>query len=130
MQMQLQKDAMNIIMKEFKDFERIASKFIEKEKKKLSKEVKEKKPSGFAVPKHVSKELSFFMDKDNSEKLSRPAVTKFLMNYIFENKLQNPDKKTQILPDDKLAGLLGESAKNEVITYFTIQKYMNRHFIS
>ena len=47
--------------------------------------------------------------------------------YIKENNLQNESDKRIIEPDDKLQSLL-EVPDGEIITYFTLQKYMNRHF--
>jgi chromatin remodeling complex protein RSC6 len=43
--------------------------------------------------------------------------------------LKNPEKKSVILPDATLASLLGPDAQNATITHFTIQKYINRHFL-
>ena len=38
--------------------------------------------------------------------------------------------KNKIIPDEKLKNLLGiEDEKND-LTYFNIQKYMNKHFYS
>ena len=49
------------------------------------------------------------------------------IKYIKENSLQNAENKRIIKPDEKLMDLL-ESGENE-ITYFNLQKYMNKHFI-
>jgi len=44
---------------------------------------------------------------------------------------QTADSKNKIIPDDKLKSLLGLNVEetNE-LTFFNIQKYMNKHFIS
>lgn len=94
---------------------------IEKKKQK-----KMKNPSGFARPTEISQELCEFMNKPCGSKIPRTEVTKYLINYIKENKLQDEAKKSNILPDNKLKVLLG---KNEGVTYFSLQTLMNRHFV-
>jgi chromatin remodeling complex protein RSC6 len=55
-------------------------------------------------------------------------VTKAVIDYINKNKLQNSENRQIIIPDEKLKTLLGING-NEKVTYFTLQKFMNRHFI-
>lgn len=114
-------------------------KFLEKGVKKELKTVKSKinkktsvkrKPSGFAVPSLISDELCKFMEKEPNTKIARTEVTKFVIQYIKDNALQYKENKKIIVPDNKLSKLLGVENQNEVvITYFNIQRYMNRHFI-
>jgi chromatin remodeling complex protein RSC6 len=114
-------------------------KTIKKELKTGKKEAKpiivkaKKAPSGFAKPTKVTKELCEFMDKPEGTEIARTEVTKALVNYIKTNNLQEQttDSKNKIVPDDKLKNLLGINVEetNE-LTYFSIQKYMNKHFIS
>jgi chromatin remodeling complex protein RSC6 len=96
--------------------------------------VKPKKaPSGFAKPTKVTKELCEFMDKPEGTEIARTEVTKVLVNYIKTNKLQEQtiDSKNKIVPDDKLKNLLGlKIEETGDLTFFNIQKYMNKHFIS
>jgi upstream activation factor subunit UAF30 len=87
-----------------------------------------RKPSGFAKPSKVTKELCDFMNKNDGTEIARTDVTKALVAYIKENKLENEKNSKIIKPDDKLKYLLGINDE-EVLTYFTIQKYMNKHFI-
>jgi len=87
-----------------------------------------RKPSGFAKPSKVSKELCEFMKKNEGTEIARTEVTKSLIEYIKENKLQNQTNNKIIVPDDKLKFLLGIEDGQE-LTYFTIQKYMTKHFI-
>jgi upstream activation factor subunit UAF30 len=89
----------------------------------------DRKPHGFAVPSLVSDELCLFMKVDSGSLVSRTNVTKKLTEYISEHKLQNPENKRQIIPDAVLSSLLGELAKDAYLTHFTIQKYMNHHFV-
>lgn len=111
---------------------RSLQKNINKEMKNMNKNINKKKgnhnPSGFAHPTKVTKELCDFMDIDENTKIARTDVTRSLITYIKEQKLQDPTNKKRILPDDKLKKLLGLESDDE-LTYFNIQKYMNKHFI-
>jgi len=118
---------------------RTLEKNVKKELKTINKTAKplipkaKKAPSGFAKPTKVTKELCEFMDKPEGTEIARTEVTKVLVNYIKSNNLQEQtaDSKNKIVPDDKLKNLLGLNVEetNE-LTFFNIQKYMNKHFIS
>lgn len=118
---------------------RTLEKNVKKELKTSQKSIKpvilkaKKAPSGFAKPTKVTKELCEFMDKPEGTEIARTEVTKVLVNYIKTNNLQEQtiDSKNKIVPDDKLKNLLGLNVEemNE-LTFFNIQKYMNKHFIS
>ena len=97
-----------------------------KQSKKENKEPR--KPSGFAKPCKVSQKLTEFMNKDSGSMVARTEVTKYLIKYIKEHSLQNKENKRIIAPDKKLSELL-ECGEDEV-TYFNLQKYMNKHFIN
>jgi upstream activation factor subunit UAF30 len=86
-----------------------------------------RKPSGFAKPTKVTDRLIIFMQKDEGSLIARTEVTQYLIRYIKEKSLQNKENRRVIFPDTKLLELL-ESGKEEV-TYFNLQKYMNKHFI-
>jgi chromatin remodeling complex protein RSC6 len=87
-----------------------------------------RKPSGFATPSKVSNELCEFLNKTEGTEMARTEVTKSVVAYIKENCLhQDSIKKNIIKPDDKLKSLLGIGDDNE-LTYFNLQKYMNKHF--
>jgi upstream activation factor subunit UAF30 len=106
---------------------------IKKQMKGLKKEANKNKskgnraPSGFAKPSKVTKELCDFMNKNEGTEIARTEVTKALLSYIKENKLENETNSKIINPDTKLKFLLGLEEGQE-LTYFTIQKYMNKHF--
>lgn len=87
-----------------------------------------KQPSGFAKPCKVSKELCEFMNKSEGSEVARTEVTKYLIEYVKINNLVNINNKKIIFPDIKLKTLLGIEDGHE-LTYFNIQKYMNKHFI-
>ena len=87
-----------------------------------------RKPSGFAVPTSVTPELCEFMGKPGGTKMARTEVTQYIIGYIRDNQLQDTENKKFIAPDNKLNKLL-DTKDGDEITYFTIQRYMNRHFI-
>jgi chromatin remodeling complex protein RSC6 len=85
-------------------------------------------PSGFAKPCKVSKELCLFMNLSEGTEIARTDVTRALVAYIKENKLQNQTNSKLISPDEKLKVLLGIEEGDE-LNYFNIQKHMNKHFV-
>jgi chromatin remodeling complex protein RSC6 len=97
-------------------------------KKAATKNKGNRKPSGFAKPSKVTTELCEFMNKKEGTEIARTEVTKVLCNYIKEHNLENKDNSKIIYPDNKLKTLLGIEEGQE-LTYFTIQKYMNKHFV-
>jgi chromatin remodeling complex protein RSC6 len=104
--------------KQFKTY----SKVIQKKKKSA------KAPSGFAKPTPVTKDLCNFLNVDEGSKVARTEVTKSIINYIKSNNLQKLSNKKVFSPDEKLKELLG--IVEEEVDYFSLQKHMNKHFIS
>ena len=95
-----------------------------------NKPTKVRKPCGFAKPTRVSDVMCDFMKLPHGSLISRTDITKKLIQYIKTNQLQNPEHKRQIRPDETLYKIFGEeSRKDNMITYFTMQKYMNQHFM-
>jgi hypothetical protein len=112
---------------------------VKKELKNIKKDNKKEKaktkrsPSGFAKPTKVTKELCEFMNRPEGSEIARTEVTKALVNYIKDNNLieLGEDSKNRIVPDWKLKCLLGiQDEELNDLTYFSIQKYMNKHFYS
>ena len=87
-----------------------------------------KKPSGFAKPTLVTNQLCEFMKCPGGTELARTEVNKYLINYIKTNHLQDESNKTIIIPDNNLKNLL-DIHSAEPLTFFTLQKHMNKHFI-
>ena len=129
-QLNLMKAQVSMIQQNVKQLE----KSVKKQMKGLKKEVTKSKnkgnrlPSGFAKPSKVTKELCEFMNKSEGTEIARTEVTRALVAYIKENKLENNTNSKIISPDDKLKILLGLDDSQE-LTYFNIQKYMNKHFV-
>lgn len=109
-------------------------KSVRKEMKGLRKEASKnrakgnRKPSGFAKPSLVTAELCKFMGKDEGTEIARTEVTQYLIQYIKDNELQFAENKKIIMPDDTLKSLLGVS-EGEEVTYFNLQRLMNKHFV-
>jgi len=85
-------------------------------------------PSGFAKPIKLSDEICKFLEIPEGSELSRTEVTRRLTQYIKTNNLNNPENRRIILPDAKLRQILALKGDEEV-SYFTIQHYLNHHFI-
>ena len=113
---------------------KVLEKNIKKQMKCLKKEVVKnqnkgnRQPSGFAKPAKVTKELCEFMNKTEGSEIARTEVTRALVAYIKEHKLENETNSKIISPDNTLKNLLGLDDEDE-LTYFNMQKYMNKHFI-
>ena len=88
-----------------------------------------RKPSGFAKPGPVSDELCLFMNKEKGTHMARTEVTQYIVKYIKDKSLVNNDNKKIIVPNPELKSLLAVSETDE-ITYFSLQRLMNRHFVS
>jgi len=123
----IQKQQLLNTEKEFHKFKKNALHFIDNTKKELVK--KQRKPSGFVLPVPISDDLCDFLEKPRGTRIPRTEVTRFLIQYISKNELMNPNKKTQVVPNERLMKLLGNEVDLENLTRFNIQKYMNRHFI-
>ena len=127
-----------ITLKQFKkDINKLNNDVIKLEKSKKKKilklqkkaEIKKRrKPSGFAKPLNVTNDLCNFMGKSKGTKIARTEVTQYLIKYIKDNNLQNNENKKNIIPDKKLKNLL-KLKKQDELTYFNLQKYMNVHYI-
>jgi len=122
-----QRNSFQQIEKKFQYFKKIANTFIEQSKK--IHEKKPRKPSGFVLPVPASIELCNFLNIPEGSEVSRTEVTKYLIQYIQEKGLSHPEKKTLVIPDEALEKLIGPDVDLETLTRFTIQKYMNKHYI-
>tara|TARA_B100000900_G_C20315704_1_gene608031 strand:+ start:243 stop:686 length:444 start_codon:yes stop_codon:yes gene_type:complete len=87
-----------------------------------------KKATGFAKPAYISAELCKFMDMPEGSTMARTNVTKFIIQYIKDKNLPDKTNKQVIKPDKRLKSLLNPSPEED-ITYFNLQKFMNKHFV-
>jgi len=130
MQLTAIKSQITVIQQNIKHIEKTAKKHMKDFKKEVTKTKKKsnRQPSGFAKPSKVTKELCEFMNKSEGTEIARTEVTRALVSYIKENKLENTTNSKIINPDQKLKILLGIEEGQE-LNYFTIQKFMNKHFV-
>ena len=84
-------------------------------------------PSGFVKPTRISDELATFLSKPSGTEMARTDVTRDINKYIREHGLQDKENGRKINPDSKLSSLL-KVGKDEVLTYFNLQRYMSPHF--
>lgn len=112
-----------------KQLKKAISKMESKMLKKQNKKSVPRQPCGFAKPSSVSKDMCEFLKIPEGSLASRTQVTKKLIQYIKDHQLQGQVNRREICPDDVLYKLFGDAARGQVITYFTMQKYMNHHFI-
>lgn len=123
------RELFSVLEKKAKKLSHAVELVVKKEQKIGAKVKKERKPCGFAVSSKVTPDMCEFMERKEGELISRIEITKYLNKYIKENNLENPENRQNIVPDEKLWKILGEEARNEKITHFTIQKYLNKHFL-
>jgi chromatin remodeling complex protein RSC6 len=82
---------------------------------------KEKKTSAFMKPVQVSDALAEIVGRGP---MARTEVTKKLWEYIKKHKLQATDNKRNIVPDAKLAKVLGSSSP---IDMFKMTSKLSKH---
>jgi len=103
-------------------------KLADKRRRRKVVEGEEGKParvSIFQIPTGLTPELCAFMGRPAGSLESRSNVTKFITKYVSENNLKN---KHDINGDAKLLKLL-KLTKEDKLTYFNLQKYLNVHYI-
>ena len=88
-------------------------------------EVKPRALSIFERPVQVTTELCHFLAKPVGTLMSRSEVTKGVNNYVKEKNLKN---KHDITPDASLKKLLA-IPEGDSLTYFNLQRYLNRHYV-
>ena len=79
----------------------------------------------FEIPTKVTDELCRFLGHPAGTLISRSNVTKQLNTYVKEKNLKN---KHNIAPDAALRKLL-QVPEADQLTYFNLQKYLNKHYI-
>ena len=89
--------------------------------------------SGFIWSNHsiisvITEELMTFLGKEPGTMMSRVEVSKGINEYITTNSLKDKTSGRQINADAKLAALL-KLGKDDVLTYFNLQRFLNIHFV-
>ena len=88
-------------------------------------EAKPRVLSIFERPVQVTDELCTFLKLAKGTLISRSQVTKLVNNYVKEHNLK---EKHSITPDAPLKKLLA-LPDGDLLTYFNLQKYLNRHYV-
>lgn len=132
--MENQRSETDAMFKQLKYVQKTMNRILQKEKEKqiekIEKQKREPKKKGFTQPIKISSILANFMNVPTETLISRTEVTKYIMRYIKDKGLENPSNRRQIWPDEALWNVLGENARKEqCLTHFNLQKYMNVHFL-
>jgi upstream activation factor subunit UAF30 len=99
----------------------------QKQSSKRKRKSGNRQPSGFVKPTRISDELASFLGKEKGAEMARTSVTREINAYIRTNKLQDESNGRKINPDAKLSSLL-KLGKDDVLTYFNLQRFMSPHF--
>ncbi len=119
------------VKNDFKTLEKTVNRELKNAQKLSSKRRRNngnRKPSGFIKPTRISDELAEFLGKNLGTEMARTEVSREINAYIQTNSLQDKGNGRQINPDAKLTQLL-KLNKEDVLTYFNLQRYMKHHFI-
>ena len=125
------RETVSELISEAKRMEKKAAKLqkvADKRRRRKVVEGEEGKPariSIFQIPTNITPALCAFMGRPAGSQESRSNVTKFITNYVKENNLKN---KHDINGDAALLKLLNLK-KEDKLTYFNLQKYLNVHYI-
>ena len=123
-----QKKAVDASLSELKLLIKKQNKLINKPGKRIKVKT-DQKPQGFAIPTKIGDDLAELLGKDKNTVMARTQVTSLIAKYVRDNKLQNPLKKKEIIPNAALERILSPEAKGMVLTHFSLQKYINHNFI-
>lgn len=104
-----------------------ATKVMEASKKRPRRQAKA--DGGFLKPHRVAKEMADFAGWEKDAMKSRVDITNCICEYVKSHSLQDPNKRKNILPDEKLKKLLDYDpnvAGNDPLTYFYLQKLIGK----
>lgn len=121
---------MTSLKSEFKTLEKQWTKTMKvylKATKKRKRQTGDTSKTGFNKPVQISKELAAFIGQPFGTEVSRAEITKLIHNYVKSNNLKDANNGRIIHPDKKLNSLL-KVEKDQVLSYFNLQKYMSCHY--
>ncbi len=122
--------SLSALKNEYRTLEKKWSKELKAALKASSKRKKKagnRAPSGFVKPTRISDELAKFLSKPVGTEMARTEVTREINDYIRKHSLQDKANGRQINADTPLMNLL-KLKKDDVLTYFNLQKFMSPHF--
>jgi len=97
-------------------------------KKSKTKNVGNRKASGFVKPTLITDELADFLSKPRGTEMARTEACREINAYINAKGLKNKQNGRIIEPDTVLAKLLNVQPTDE-LSYFNLQKFMKHLFI-
>jgi chromatin remodeling complex protein RSC6 len=102
---------------------------VKRELARLTKMFENKKPRAPSKPMILSDALCEFIGEPIGTQMNWSDVSKRINAYVLQNDLRMPSNKKNILPDEKLAGIL--KVDDEVqLTYFNMRKFIKHNFTS
>jgi chromatin remodeling complex protein RSC6 len=108
--------------KDQKSFEKVTA------KKSKTKNVGNRKASGFVKPTLITNELADFLNKPHGTEMARTEACREINAYINAKGLKNKQNGRIIEPDTVLAKLLNVQPTDE-LSYFNLQKFMKHLFV-
>jgi len=97
-------------------------------KKSKTKNVGNRKASGFVKPTLITNELADFLNTPHGTEMARTEACREINAYINAKGLKNKQNGRIIEPDAVLAKLLNVQASDE-LSYFNLQKFMKHLFV-
>ena len=80
------------------------------------------------TPRHISLELSTFLNKSSDAKISIRDATTEIFKYIKDNNLRYKDNPRYIHLDAKLSKLFKSHSQDEPLSAFNIQTRMSHNY--
>jgi chromatin remodeling complex protein RSC6 len=119
-----EKKSFNNVMKQTKSLVTIASK-----SQKTKRVSNPEKPSGFDIKYVVLPEILEFMNLPPGTMVSRAELTSYVSSYVKRNGLQNPNNRTEILPDAAMMSWLVYNPETDGnLTYPNMQRRFPKCF--
>lgn len=99
------------------------------EKKAVQKKKTNSKKNGLETPIPLSDVLCQFLNIEKGSRMSRNKAKAGIRAHIRDKKLQNPNNRRELIPDKKLKSILIDYVDGDELTYFTLEKYIKKHFL-
>ncbi len=85
---------------------------------------KQKKIRSMTTPVKMSDELCEFFELPSGSTKSRIDIIQLMNGYINENKLKNPERGAEFIPNEKLQKFFG----NESVKYMNMASFLKKHY--
>ena len=108
---------------------RYAKRLLKDATKTEAKNARHESGKGFRRPCKISSAMCAFMHVPEGTMSSRVEVNQFIHDYIKNRGLVDENNGQCINPDETLWTILSDQARENKITYFSLQKYIKHHFV-